>query len=918
MPQQQFKGYSQDQMGRIASKLGHTGGLDTFDNYLNSNPSAFSKYNALKDTITQHYARGGMVKSGYDAGGLVQQMFQSNLNRYAGQEALNYYADQAQQMLNAGATEDEVKRTIGGELSRSEEGKQRTEEVAAGNVDFQRYVSKENQVQPVVRPDLPPGMARTMVETPMLQYNTANEDIQRAYKNSLGRSAGSAGMDNYSQQMTDGVRLSDIQAEIAGSTEAKNYTNTGQQRYVSEDKQIEGEIGRYNPTDKPIDALGRTGDNTAADAAALQTIYQNQTGRAAGTEGFNTYQNLLNTGTNLDTIRGQIYNSDEAAKYRKTGQQEYVGVDNRIDGVKYNEVGTGNIPTPPVPNPSDGTAQPTAGKSLGDIVAGRATAPGLVAGASATATGTTTGDNQILNSADSKLEDTSAVTNKDAALMKASSPTVTSANTATTEKTKTLADTDAAQSSVPEKALVTAQTQATTNVGAIDAAQSSAIQVDGAPTRTLQTGADGKSGELVNPVADAQKAAAFTEQITAAQGDPSSRATVQGQLATLMTSFDEGKTPAWAAGAMRNVTAQMSARGIGSSSMAGQALIQAALEASLPIATADAQTFATFEMTNLNNRQQRVMLAAQQRATFMGQEFDQAFQSRVLNSNKISEVANMRFTGDQQIALENSQAANTMQLNNLSNKQAIVMASASTMSQLEVTSLNNRQQAEVQNAQSFLDMDMSNLSNTQQATMFDAQSRVQAMLTDAAAENATQQFNASSKNQTDQFFEGLKSQISQFNASQSNAQAQFNTGETNTIAKFNKEISNQRDQFNAQNRIVIDQSNAQWRRDIATADTVSTNRANEINAKSVLDISNSAYNDLWQDYRDKTEWAFSSAESGRERFTNMALQRMSSDASITVAQIEADYKTSVSAGEGLAKLLFGDISGTFVESLNIF
>ena len=108
-----------------------------------------------------------------------------------------------------------------------------------------------------------------------------------------------------------------------------------------------------------------------------------------------------------------------------------------------------------------------------------------------------------------------------------------------------------------------------------------------------------------------------------------------------MTSFDEGKTPAWAAGAMRNVTAQMAARGIGSSSMAGQALIQAALESSLPIATADAQTFATFEMTNLNNSQQRAMLSAQQRATFMGQEFDQAFQSRVLNSNKISEVANL-------------------------------------------------------------------------------------------------------------------------------------------------------------------------------------------------------------------------------------------------------------------------------------
>ena len=913
MPQQQFKGYSQDQMGRIASKLGHTGGLDTFDNYLNSNPSAFSKYNALKDTITQHYARGGMVKSGYDDGGLlkkgvgtrvldpIQQAYMDNVGRLPNDAGYNYYK-------NSGKSIEDIK----ADLSYSDEGKQ-------------YGVTKDN------------------------------ESIQNLFKEKLGRFAGQSGQDYYANKVselkasgkTSEEALASVGLELDNSTEGQQrIDNPDQQRYVSEDQRVydqmqtmemrEGGNNRrytqqgpqYNNTDAAVDALGRTGDNTAADTAAIQQIYQNQLGRAGDTTGAAYYQNLMAGGTGLDSIRGMINDSEEGVSYDTTGQQRYVKPNDQIaTGVTYRTdpnpptigtpVGT-PVDTPvgtPVPNPSDGTAQPTAGQSLGNIVAGRATAPGLVAGAGATATGTTTGDNQILNSADSKLEDTSEVTNKDAALMTANAPTVTSANTATTEKTKTLANTDAAQSSVPEKAQVTAQTQATTNVGAIDAAQSSAIQVDGAPTRTLQTGADGKSGELVNPVADAQKAAAFTEQITAAQGDPSSRATVQGQLATLMTSFDEGKTPAWAAGAMRNVTAQMSARGIGSSSMAGQALIQAALEASLPIATADAQTFATFEMTNLNNRQQRVMLAAQQRATFMGQEFDQAFQSRVLNSNKISEVANMRFTGDQQIALENSQAANTMQLNNLSNKQAIVMASASTMSQLEVTSLNNRQQAEVQNAQSFLDMDMSNLSNSQQAVMFDAQSRVQSMLTDAAAVNATEQFNATSKNQTDQFFEGLKSQISQFNASQSNAQAQFNTGETNTIAKFNKEISNQRDQFNAQNRIVIDQSNAQWRRNIATADTVAINRANEINAKAVLDISNSAYNDLWQDYKDKSEWAWTSAENGRDRFSQMAIQKMSTDASVTIAQIEADYQTSVSAGEGLAKLFLGDLSGSFLSNI---
>ena len=75
-----------------------------------------------------------------------------------------------------------------------------------------------------------------------------------------------------------------------------------------------------------------------------------------------------------------------------------------------------------------------------------------------------------------------------------------------------------------------------------------------------------------------------------------------------------------------------SARGLGASSLAGQAEVQAAMEAALPIAQMDAATIAQFEAQNLSNRQQRQMLAAQQRATFMGMEFDQAFQARVANS----------------------------------------------------------------------------------------------------------------------------------------------------------------------------------------------------------------------------------------------------------------------------------------------
>ena len=114
------------------------------------------------------------------------------------------------------------------------------------------------------------------------------------------------------------------------------------------------------------------------------------------------------------------------------------------------------------------------------------------------------------------------------------------------------------------------------------------------------------------------------------------------------------------------------------------------MESALPIAQADATTFAQFEAQNLSNRQARAMLAAQQRAQFIGQEFDQEFQARVQNAAKISDIANLNFTAEQQVQLENSRIANTMNLQNLSNNQALVMAEASALAQLDTANLNNK------------------------------------------------------------------------------------------------------------------------------------------------------------------------------------------------------------------------------------
>ena len=426
---------------------------------------------------------------------------------------------------------------------------------------------------------------------------------------------------------------------------------------------------------------------------------------------------------------------------------------------------------------------------------------------------------------------------------------------------------------------IDAEQQTKSSVSDLDAAQGDAILMDDLEKRKLE------DGELVEAVADAKKAAKFTEEIEAATGDPSEKATMSYQVSKYMEEFENGKVPLWAAGAMKSVINQMASMGV-SGSNATQAIMHAMLEKSIDLASVDAQTFARFDAMNLSNRQQRNMLAAQQRAVFMGQEFNQQFQSKVLNASKVSDIANRNFTAEQQIALENSRVANTMNLANLSNKQALIMGEAAALANLDIANLNNRQQAAVQNAQNFLAVDMANLSNKQQTSLFKSQASINGILSDTAATNAQKQFNAQSENQMQQFYDNLSSQVSMFNTAQSNAMSKFNAGQENAISQFNAQVENQRDQFNAQNQLIVDQSNAQWRRQIATLDTASTNRANELNASALLGISQSAYNQIWQQYGEAMERAWQSSENELQRMTSLAQTKMQVDGQAAIANAD--------------------------------
>jgi hypothetical protein len=466
-----------------------------------------------------------------------------------------------------------------------------------------------------------------------------------------------------------------------------------------------------------------------------------------------------------------------------------------------------------------------------------------------------------------------------------------------------LKDVEAQQGVLSEEAQAVAATQApeTTAVAGVEAAQGVAGTVQGAPTRTVQ------EGEMVSGSAvDMARAEEVMAQTQAAQGVVTEDMTVQGQLNKMLAGFDAGSPPPWAAASMRTATAQMAARGLGASSLAGQAIIQAAMEAATPIAAADAKVFETMGLQNLSNRQQVAVLVGQQRAAFLGQEFDQTFQTRVLNAARVADIANKNFDAQTQIAIENSRLANSMDIANLSARNAVVLGKMAQMSQLETMNLSNRQQAAVENAKAFLTMDIKNLDNRQQTALFKAQEMNDALVSDAGFANAVSITNSQNKLEADKVSAQLALSASQFNVEMATKVKLANAQAANEMSKFNAQQANARAEFNANNATQINIANAKILAEVSTANTAAVNASNTVNAKNATDLSASAYAQQSQTYRDLLEMSWKTGESEKDRVMELAKSTLSSNSTVNAAKLTATTSAANAVGGAAMKLLEND------------
>jgi hypothetical protein len=205
-------------------------------------------------------------------------------------------------------------------------------------------------------------------------------------------------------------------------------------------------------------------------------------------------------------------------------------------------------------------------------------------------------------------------------------------------------------------------------------------------------------------------------------GDVDPRSTVQGQLALLQEQFAEGETPVWAQGAMRQVSALMAQRGLGASSMAAEAITNALMQSTIPIAQQDASFYQTVTMQNLSNEQQAEMTKFNARLTSIFNDQSSENTARNINAASANELAQFYANLSQNVVMTNASAYNAMeQFNATAQNQANQFAAElgltadqinidavnelatfnaeqlSNISQFNASMKNNREQFQIQN-----------------------------------------------------------------------------------------------------------------------------------------------------------------------------------------------------------------------------
>ena len=414
-----------------------------------------------------------------------------------------------------------------------------------------------------------------------------------------------------------------------------------------------------------------------------------------------------------------------------------------------------------------------------------------------------------------------------------------------------------------------------------------------------------------NPEALEDRLTDFTEaQRGVIEGLPE-EALVSNQIDSLLVGIQDGNIPTWASPAVAAVEQMLAQRGLDSSTVGRDNLVNAIIQSAVPIAQANAQAI------QQSVAQEKTLIAQEALANAQLTQ-----QTALSNADKVFQLNIAQFNADQQTALSNSKFLQTVSLTEASNDQQATIQNAVLMSQANLAEADFTTKLAITNAQTFLQTDLANLNATQQVNILKAQQQQQTLLSNQSAANVAAQFNATSENQTNQYMASLAAQIDQYNASQNNANLQFNAQAKNAaaardaqrvtdvnkanaaivnqVAQFNEQMDFNREQWNSANAQAVANSNVDWRRKANLADTAAQNAVNQQNVANAFQLSTQAQAFLWQELRDQADYDFKFADNTASR----KIQAMVSAAG-TEGEIAKRWATNFTNIQGTVEKIFG-------------
>lgn len=301
-------------------------------------------------------------------------------------------------------------------------------------------------------------------------------------------------------------------------------------------------------------------------------------------------------------------------------------------------------------------------------------------------------------------------------------------------------------------------------------------------------------------------------------------ATVLGQLENISNEVVQAQQagqplPVFASAAQRVADAAMAKRGLSSSSIAAEAIARGVLDASIPIAQQDAQTYSQVVFQNLNNRQQAAILNAQQ-----------YFQMDMAN-----------LSNEQQANLQNSQYRQQSLLSDQAAQNAAAQFNAESQAQTDQFFDNLQSQIKQYNSNAYNSMAQFNTSEQNRIAALNAQNQAEVDRANAERQTQINQFNSTLQDARDKFNVENQRVIDQSNVTW---RRQINTANTAAINAAN--------QANAANLLGI--SNyamsalwQQWRDEASWANTSSENALNRQHNLAVAALERQAAFDLNDD-----------------------------------------------------------------------